>query len=37
MRERKDATQFGSYDLKPTIRSASAREAKIMQKHGHGY
>ena len=37
MREREGATELGSYDLEATIRSASAREAKIMQKHGHGY
>ena len=37
MREREGATEFGSYDLEASIGSASASEAKVMQKHGHGY
>src|SRR5258707_8193340 len=37
MRKREGATEFGSYNLEASISSASASEAKVMQKHGHGY
>ena len=36
MREGEGTTEFGSYDLEASIGSASASEAKVMQKHGHG-
>src|SRR5262249_31381868 len=36
MREGKGTTDVRSYNLEATIGSATARKAKIMQKHRHG-